>query len=159
MKEIIEVKNIKKLIKKISKKKIVLVGGCFDIVHLGHLRFLEEAKKKGDILIVLLEADKNIRKLKGIKRPINNQENRAIFLTKLKSVDYVIKLSEIKNDKDYLKLVNQIKPKVIAVSERDKNADKKLQQAKKVGAKLIKVIKLIPEQSTSQIIQTILNEK
>ena len=68
-------------------KNIVLVGGCFDIVHLGHLIFLEKAKAKGDILIVLLESDENIRKNKGQNRPINNQEDRALFLSKLKMVD------------------------------------------------------------------------
>jgi len=47
------------------KKKVVLVGGCFDILHIGHLKFLEEAKKSGDILVVLLEDDKNVKRLKG----------------------------------------------------------------------------------------------
>lgn len=159
MKEIIEIENIKELIKKITNKKIVLVGGCFDIVHLGHLKFLEEAKKKGEVLIILLESDENINKIKGKNRPINNQKNRAYFLSKLRMVDYVIKLSKINNDEDYSKLVNEIKPKVIAISEGDKETNKKLDQARKIGAELITVIKLIPQQSSSQIIETILSEK
>jgi len=138
-----------------SLKKIVLVGGCFDIVHLGHLIFLEKAKAKGDILIVLLESDENIRKNKGQNRPINNQDNRAVFLTKLKMVDYVIKLPEMKSDEDYLEIIKKIKPKIIAVSEGDSGLEKKRKQAKEIGAKVLKVSKLIPHQSTSLIIDKI----
>ncbi|MFA6184622.1 MAG: adenylyltransferase/cytidyltransferase family protein [Candidatus Shapirobacteria bacterium] len=135
--------------------KIVLVGGCFDIVHLGHLIFLEKAKAKGDILIVLLESDENIKKNKGQNRPINNQENRAVFLTKLKMVDYVIKLPEMKNDEEYLEIIKKLKPEIIAVSENDNNLEKKMKQANEVGAKVLEVSKSIPHQSTSLIIDKI----
>lgn len=155
MKQIIEVKEIEKLVKEIGNKKIVLVGGCFDIVHLGHIIFLEKAKLEGEILVVFLETDEKIKNSKGKNRPVNNQENRALFLTKLKMVDYVIKLPEMKNDEEYLKIISKIKPKVIAVSENDKNLAKKIKQAKEVGAKLLKVTKLIPQQSTSRIIKII----
>ena len=141
----------------VKDKKIVLVGGCFDIVHLGHLIFLEKAKAKGDILIVLLESDENIRKNKGQNRPINNQDDRAVFLTKLKMVDYVIKLPEMKNDEEYFKIINKIKPKIIAVSEKDINLVKKKEQAQKIGAKLIEVTKIIPQRSTSKIIEDIIS--
>lgn len=156
MEKIIEEKEIQKLIERIGSEKIVLVGGCFDIVHLGHSRFLEEAKKKGNKLIVLLESDENIKKLKGKKRPINNQDKRAEVLSKLKSVDYVVKLSGIKSDEDYDQLVEKIRPKVIAVSEGDINIAKKRKQVDQVGGELIVVTKLIPHQSTSQIIKTAL---
>ena len=135
--------------------KIVIVGGCFDIVHLGHLIFLEKAKAKGDILIVLLESDENIRKNKGQNRPINNQKDRALFLSKLKMVDRVIKLPEMKSDDDYLEILKKIKPKIIAVSEGDSGLEKKKKQAKEIGVKVIKVSKLIPHQSTSLIIDKI----
>jgi rfaE bifunctional protein nucleotidyltransferase chain/domain len=155
MKEIVEIKNIQNLVNVIGKKKMVLVGGCFDIVHLGHIKFLEKAKKAGDILVVMLESDESIKKIKGQNRPINNQENRADFLTKLRMVDYVIKLPIMKNDEEYLKLVKKIKPNIIAVSEGDKNIIQKRGQARLVGAKLIKVTNLIKQQSTSKIIEVI----
>ena len=169
MRQIIEVGDVEKFIKNLNLSvdkstsplnkgrslNIILVGGCFDILHLGHIVFLEKAKKEGDILVILLESDKNIKKNKGQKRPINNQENRAVFLTKLKMVDYVIKLPEMKNDEEYLQIINKIKPKVIAVSENDKNLAKKMKQAKAIGAKLLKVTKIIPHQSTSRIIEII----
>lgn len=155
MKQIWEYKNIGKLKEIIGNKKIVLVGGCFDVVHLGHTTFLEKAKNKGDILIVLLESDENIKKNKGNNRPINSQNNRAILLTKLKMVDYVVKLSININDEEYLKIIKKIRPTIIAVSENDKNLINKKNQAKHVGAKLVKVTKLIPHQSTSRIIEII----
>jgi rfaE bifunctional protein nucleotidyltransferase chain/domain len=138
-----------------GRLKKVVVGGCFDIVHLGHLIFLEKAKAKGDVLIVLLESDENIKKNKGLSRPINNQNDRAFFLTKLKMVDYVIKLPEMKSDEDYLEILKKIKPKIIAVSEGDGGLEKKKKQAEEIGAKVIKVSKLIPHQSTSLIIDKI----
>ena len=159
MKQIWDCSNLSVLRTSLLKKerglKIVLIGGCFDVIHLGHITFLEKAKNKGDILIVLLESDENIKKNKGTTRPINSQKNRAILLTKLKMVDYVVKLPNITNGKDYLKIVKQIRPTIIAVSENDKNLINKKNQAEQVGAKLVKVTKLIPHQSTSRIIEII----
>ena len=155
MKQIWNYKEIKKLRESLKNKKIVLVGGCFDIIHLGHIIFLEKAKNKGEELIVLLESDENIKKNKGSKRPINNQENRAILLTKLKMVDYVVNLPKIMNDDIYLQIVKDIKPTIIAVSQNDNNLVNKKKQAKIIGAKLIKVTNLIPHQSTSRIIEII----
>jgi rfaE bifunctional protein nucleotidyltransferase chain/domain len=155
MKQIIENKKIEKLIKQIGNKKIVLAGGCFDIVHLGHIKFLEKAKKTGEILIIMLESDENIKKIKGQKRPINNQKNRAEFLIKLKMVDWIIKLPEMTKDEDYWEIVKKIKPQIIAVSEGDKNIEKKKKQAKEIGAKLMKVTNLVKQQSTTKIIEVI----
>lgn len=155
MKQIWNYKEIKKLRESLKNKKIVLAGGCFDIIHLGHIIFLEKAKNKGEELIVLLESDENIKKNKGSKRPINNQENRAILLTKLKMVDYVVNLPKMINDDIYLQIVKDIKPTIIAVSQNDNNLINKKKQAKIIGAKLIKVTNLIPHQSTSRIIEII----
>jgi rfaE bifunctional protein nucleotidyltransferase chain/domain len=155
MNTILNDKEIKKIDKFLTSKKTVLVGGCFDIVHLGHLLFLEKAKEKGEILIVLLESDENIRKTKGEKRPINKQENRAIFLSKLKMVDFVIKLPFMKNDDDYLNVIKEIKPEIIAVSSDDKKLDIKKKEAKEVGAKVMIVSKKIARESTSRIIKLI----
>jgi FAD synthetase len=138
-----------------SHKSVVLVGGCFDVLHLGHIIFLEKAKKLGDKLVVLLEADENIKKDKGNNRPINNQENRAKILMSLKTVDKVIKLPEMKNDEEYFNLIKKISPTIIAVTDGDKRIFQKKEQAKKIGAKLIKVTKVIPYQSTSRIVEII----
>jgi len=141
-----------------EKNITVLVGGCFDILHLGHIIFLKKARNLGDKLVVLLESDENIKKIKGKSRPINNQKNRAKMLKSLRMVDQVIKLSEMKTDDEYLKIIKKIRPKIIAVSENDKNLINKKYQAKQVGAKIVKVTNLIPHQSTSRIIETIIQD-
>jgi glycerol-3-phosphate cytidylyltransferase len=70
-------------------KKLVTTNGCFDILHVGHARILEEARKLGDVLVVGLNSDDSVKRLKGESRPINNQADRAEMLTHLRSVDYV----------------------------------------------------------------------
>jgi D-beta-D-heptose 7-phosphate kinase/D-beta-D-heptose 1-phosphate adenosyltransferase len=122
---------------------------------LGHIVFLEKAKKLGDELVVLLESDETIRKNKGNNRPINNQENRAKMLMSLKVVDEVVKLPEMKTDEEYFNLIRNIKPSVIAITDGDKRISQKKEQAKTVGAKLVIVTKLIPQQSTSRVIEII----
>ncbi len=72
-----------------SGKKIVFTNGCFDILHAGHVRYLRQAKALGDILIVALNTDASVRRLKGPDRPVCGQEDRAEVLAALESVDYV----------------------------------------------------------------------
>ncbi len=132
-------------------KKIVLVGGCFDILHPGHVIFLEKAKQAGDILIVLLESDEKVRKLKGINRPVHIQKERAKILSALRSVDYVVMLPFMKKSLDYDQLIAQIKPDVIAATFGDINIHHK-RIAKKVGAKLKFVTKIIGNHSSSRIL-------
>lgn len=135
------------------KRKIkVLVGGCFDIFHYGHLHFLKESKKLGDYLIVLLEPDETVKKLKGPTRPIHNQDQRKEVLESIKYVDEVIILPENMKDEDYKKIVTTIKPDIIAVTKGDKNIDKKLDQAKFIGAKVVKT-KSIKNLSSTKIFE------
>lgn len=74
--------------------KIVFTNGCFDILHLGHITYLEQAKTKGDILIVGLNSDASVKRLKGDKRPIKDEQSRASILAALSSVDLVIIFEE-----------------------------------------------------------------
>lgn len=96
MREAVKRENLQDLLKKLRKdhKTIVTTNGCFDILHVGHVRYLEETKKFGDILIVALNSDKSVRRLKGEGRPINNENDRAEVLNGLKSVDYVVLFDE-----------------------------------------------------------------
>lgn len=75
-------------------KKIVSTNGCFDILHLGHLQYLEKARELGDILICAINSDSSVKKLKGPSRPIHSEEIRAQQLAALESVDYVVIFSE-----------------------------------------------------------------
>lgn len=132
-------------------KKIVLVGGCFDILHPGHVVFLEKAKKAGDKLVVLLESDEKVKKLKGVKRPVHNQKERAKVLLALKSVDKVVNLPNTSDEKDYLKILLKIKPDIIALTKGVDNSNH-IKLAKKIGAKIKYVTKMIGNHSTSRIL-------
>lgn len=155
MRKVIDLKQLEKMVKNIkaTEKTIVLVGGCFDLLHEGHRRFLQAAKKQGDLLWVALENDKNIRRLKGQDRPINKEKVRASNLLKTGLVDRVILLPELKTDDDYLQMTKIIKPKIIAVTRNDPQLKNKQKQAEIVGAKIKIVIKQIPGYSTTQILK------
>lgn len=157
MNKIITSKEAEEISKQLKKqgKKIVLVGGCFDILHVGHTRFLEKAKKQGDCLFVFLESDESVRNLKGDKRPVNPQKDRAQILSSLSSVDYVIILTRILKNFEYDELVESIKPNIIAATKDDENQDHKKRQAKKIDARLIFVINQIKDKSTSKIIESL----
>ena len=138
--------------KTIHKGRVVLVGGCFDLLHYGHVKFLKEAKKIGDYLIVALESDENVRRMKGDIRPIHTQAQRKEMLESLSFIDEVISLLPMRTDQAYFDLVTKIKPAVIAVTDGDPVIDKKREQAKLVGAQLV-VIPKIHTPSTSQLVK------
>ena len=94
---------------KAEKKKIVFTNGCFDLLHVGHIRYLSNAKKLGDFLIVGLNSDESVKILKGQNRPINQFEDRAMLLSALRSVDLVIMFEEQTPEN----LINKIVPDVL----------------------------------------------
>lgn len=109
-----KLKTLDELIKiveglKKKSKKIVFTNGCFDILHLGHIRYLKEAKKLGDILIIGLNSDKSVRSLKGENRPLVKEKDRAEILSALEVVDYIVIFNELtpKN------LIDRIIPQVL----------------------------------------------
>lgn len=154
MNKIISIKQAAKLSQELRSlgRKIVLAGGVFDILHIGHVKFLEKAQQRGDILFVFLESDDNTRKLKGKNRPVNSQKNRAIILSALTLVDYVVLLPTLKTDAEYDKVVSQIRPSIIATTANDPDIKHKKRQAKLINGKIAYVTKRVPEQSTSRIV-------
>jgi FAD synthetase len=137
-------------VKEKTKVDTVLVGGVFDILHFGHIHFLKQAKALGNYLIIALESDKNIKRLKGDKRPIHDQFQRQEMLESLRFVDRVIILADKMESKDYKRLVQIISPQIIAVTKNDPKIIEKKKQAKAVGAKLVEIPKIkVP--STTQI--------
>ena len=142
---------------KIGKK--VLVGGCFDVLHPGHIILLEKAKKLGQELIVLLESDRKVRQLKGVNRPVHNQKARAKILKALRCVDRVISLPFLPNDNKYVDLVKKIKPDIIAVTKGygDTTAHRKI--AKLIGADFKLVTSVVGNYSSTRIINWGLDKK
>lgn len=133
-------------------KRIVLVGGCFDLIHFGHIHFLKKAKSLGDYLVIALESDKNVHRLKGRGRPIHKQKFRKLMLESLKFVDQVISLPPMKSDADYRRMVVRIHPKIIAVTKGDPVINKKKAHAASVGASL-RIISKLEVSSTSAILR------
>jgi rfaE bifunctional protein nucleotidyltransferase chain/domain len=152
MAKIVNLEGLKKVFPRENEERIILTGGCFDILHIGHVRFLSAAKKLGDYLVVLLESNKKVKRLKGENRPIFMQKERAEMLSALRSVDLVVLLPTMENDSGYLNLIMKIKPDIIAVTENDPLLEKKRGQAKKIGGEL-KVIPFTKTFSTSALIQ------
>ena len=106
-----KIKTIEEILEICSKlksegKKIVTTNGSFDVLHAAHVRILEKAKQEGDILIVLLNSDSSIKKLKGPNRPIINEKERAYMIASLECVDYAL----IFNEDNPLEILRQIKP-------------------------------------------------
>ena len=130
-----------------ENQKIVFTNGCFDILHKGHVSYLSKAKSLGDVLIVGLNSDSSVRKLKGDNRPINNQDDRAFVLLALQSVDYVVIFDE---DTPY-KLIETIRPDILV-----KGADYKDKEV--VGSDIVDDVRLIDfvdGKSTTNIINRI----
>ncbi|MHB1661628.1 MAG: D-glycero-beta-D-manno-heptose 1-phosphate adenylyltransferase, partial [bacterium] len=109
--KIIEFNEIKKEISELRKesKKIVFTNGCFDIIHAGHVGYLNKAKALGDILVVGINSDKSVKRLKGESRPVINEKDRAYILANLKPVDYVVIFDE---DTPYI-LIKEIIPDIL----------------------------------------------
>ncbi len=154
MGKIININDAAKISKQLKQqgKTIVLAGGCFDLIHSGHISFLDAAKKQGDLLFVLLESDENVRKIKGQRRPLNSQKNRSIVLSVLPSVDYIIPLKGVTKNNEYDKLIVQIKPDVIAMTKGEPGLKQRKRQASMVGAKVKLVIARVKEKSTTGLI-------
>lgn len=98
--------EIKEIVEKLKRenKIIVLANGCFDILHVGHIRYLEEAKTFGDVLIVAVNSDRSVRALKGPDRPYMNELERAEIVASLRCVDYVFIFDDLRLDRILMEL-------------------------------------------------------
>ncbi len=137
---------------KVKGKRIVFTNGCFDLLHIGHVRYLEEAKALGDVLVVGVNSDASVRKLKGSKRPILPEGERTEILSGLGCIDYISLFDEI----DPLKLITSLQPNVLV-----KGGDWTKEQivgrevVEKSGGEVV-IIPFIQGASTSNLIETIL---
>jgi len=132
---------------KSQNKKIVFTNGCFDILHYGHVRYLEEAKSYGDILIIGLNSDSSVRRLKGDERPINSQDDRAYILASLEAVNYVVHFNE---DTPY-DLIKALEPDILV-----KGGDYRGKEV--VGndiAKSVRLVDFVDGKSTTRTIEKI----
>lgn len=135
-------------------KKVVFTNGCFDLVHPGHVQYLAEARKLGDLLVVGLNSDRSIKKLeKGVERPIMDEEERAAVLLGLKSVDYVV----VFDDETPLKLIEAIVPDVL-VKGGDWPLDRIVgREAVEAAGGTVKTVPFVEGKSTTGIVERILS--
>jgi rfaE bifunctional protein nucleotidyltransferase chain/domain len=146
-----ELKKIREIYKKKSQK-VVFTNGCFDLIHAGHVDYLTKAKNLGDVLVVGLNTDNSIRRIKGEKRPILKQDERAFILSSLKPVDYVCFFDE----DTPAEIIKELIPDIL-IKGSDWSIDKIVGReiVEENGGKVI-TIDFVNNQSTSNIINTIL---
>lgn len=151
-KKIVNIKELKEILKSAKENnnpKIVFTNGCFDIIHRGHVEYLQKAKELGDLLILGLNSDLSVKRLKGENRPINNEEDRAIVLSALECVDFII----IFDEDTPFELLKNLKPDILV-----KGGDYKLENV--IGREFAKetvLIDFVDGYSTTKIINKINN--
>jgi D-beta-D-heptose 7-phosphate kinase/D-beta-D-heptose 1-phosphate adenosyltransferase len=139
---------------KAEGKRIVFTNGCFDLLHIGHVRYLEEAKALGDVLVVGVNSDASVRKLKGPKRPILPEAERAEILSGLGCVDYITLFDEM----DPLKLIASLQPNVLVKGgdwTKEQTVGKEV--VERSGGEVV-IIPFVKGASTSNLIETILKK-
>lgn len=147
--------EIKKIVEDAKKenKIIVTTNGVFDILHLGHIKFLEKAKSFGDILIVAVNSDSSVKKIKGDKRPIKNEKERAELVFSLKPVDYAF----IFHEDTPVKFLSVLKPDIHVKGGDYKGNDLIEKDVVEGSGGKVKIIKLEKGYSTTDTINKILN--
>ena len=141
--------RLKRTIRKLKKqnKRIVFTNGCFDLLHPGHIKVFTFAKKKGDVLVVGLNSNSSIKKIKGPKRPIQNQKSRAQILEAIDVIDYIVLFSS----PTPLSLIKELKPDILV-----KGSD--WGKGKIVGSDIVERVfrvSLLGRHSTTEIIKKI----
>lgn len=146
-----EIKNISKKLRD-AGKRIVSTNGCFDILHPGHIEYLEKARKLGDILIVAVNTDKSVKNYKGDKRPINRLKDRMKMLSAVHCIDYVIHF----NERTPVEIIKYIVPH-IHVKGGDYTAEQlpETETVKSLGGKVI-ILPFSKGYSSTLIIEKIL---
>ncbi len=147
-------KELVRIIKDLKEngKRIVFTNGCFDLLHIGHVRYLEKAKALGDVLVVGVNSDSSVRKLKGPNRPILPEKERAGILSGLGCVDYVTIFSEI----DPLKVITSLRPDVLVKGgdwAKEQIVGKEV--VERLGGEVV-ILPFVKGASSSTLIQTIL---
>jgi D-beta-D-heptose 7-phosphate kinase/D-beta-D-heptose 1-phosphate adenosyltransferase len=143
-------KEMKSEVARLQKagKKVVFTNGCFDLLHLGHVSLFKKAKSMGDVLIVAINSDKSLRCLKGPKRPLVGEKDRAKLLLSLKPVDYVI----VFNEHTPKEILSEIRPDILV-----KGGDYKLSEI--IGREFVKKVYRVPfvkGKSTTNLINLIM---
>lgn len=153
MQKILERNILKNKLEALRKKgkKIAFTNGCFDIIHVGHVRYLREAKKTSDVLVLALNSDSSVRAIKGAKRPLVSAEDRAEVIAALEFVDFITIFEELTP----LELINYLKPDIL-IKGGDWPEEKIVgrEEIKKWGGRVV-IIPEVTGKSTTNIVEKI----
>ena len=157
MKRVLTRNEASKLIEDLKKqgKQVVFTNGCFDILHVGHMTYLEEAKEFGDYLFVGVNSDESVKRLKGPTRPINNEEDRAQLLAGLKAVDYTVIFTE----DTPVELIGELKPSIHVKGGDYKKEDLPETKIVESYGGRVEIVSLVEGKSTSNVVKKIQNKE
>jgi D-beta-D-heptose 7-phosphate kinase/D-beta-D-heptose 1-phosphate adenosyltransferase len=146
--------ELRRIVEDLKKKgkRIVFTNGCFDLLHLGHIRYLEKAKSLGDILVVGVNSDRSVQSLKGPERPILPEEERAEILSGLECVDYITLFDELTP----LELISSLQPHILVKGgDWAKETTVGREVVERSGGEVV-ILPFVEGSSTSNLIETIL---
>lgn len=135
-------------------KKVVFTNGCFDILHVGHLRYLEQAKEQGDILVIGVNSDASVKRLKGPTRPINSELDRAEILAGLRAVDYTVVFEE----DTPVELIDELKPSIHVKGGDYKKEDLPETEVVERNGGEVRILMLVDGKSTTSVVNKILEK-
>lgn len=150
--EIVNFQDLSGFLLPLKKRSIVLVGGCFDLLHFGHIQFLSNARQHGDHLMIALEPDFHIKNRKK-REAVHTQYERALILSALRFVSSVVMLPDFQRHEQYHDLVNKVRPSVVAVTSDDPLMERKRSQVESIGGSLEVVTTRISRFSSSNILK------
>lgn len=134
-----------------ARKKIVFTNGTFDLLHLGHVTYLEKARALGQVLVVGVNSDRSVKSYKDPSRPLNHEKDRVRVLSALACVDYAV----IFNDPTPIRLIEMLKPKVLVKgADWEKSQIAGAREVESWGGKVVRV-RLVPNRSTTRLIRLI----
>ncbi len=139
---------------KTQGKKVVFTNGCFDILHVGHLRYLEQAREQGDILVVGVNSDASVKRLKGPTRPINSELDRAEMLAGLKAVDYTVIFTE----DTPVEIIEELKPSIHVKGGDYKKEDLPETEVVERNGGEVRILMLVDGKSTTNVVNKILEK-
>ncbi len=153
MKKLVSIRKLLEILRteKEKGKKIVFTNGCFDIIHVGHIRYLKKARALGDLLVLGLNTDSSVKILKGKSRPIMSEKERAEILGSLEMIDYIV----LFNEETPLKLISKIKPDILVKGADYKGKEVVGTDVVKAFGGRVKLIKFEDGKSTSALIKKI----
>ena len=157
MKRVLNREEASKLIEELKKQgeKVVFTNGCFDILHVGHMTYLEEAKEFGDYLFVGVNSDESVKRFKGPTRPINSEVDRAELLAGLKAVDYTVIFTE----DTPVELIGELKPSIHVKGGDYKKEDLPETKVVESYGGRVEIVSLVEGKSTSNVVKKIQNKE